>query len=302
MSQESSTAPLVTILMPVFNGQTHLAAAIESILKQSYAHFEFLIIDDGSTDQSAHIIATYTDSRIRFLSNWRNLGLVATLNLGIEYSSGKYIARMDADDVSRPNRLAVQVALLEQGAADISGSFFEVITENGDYQRTLSAPLSMDTVIACLANTVPFAHGSVMLRKAFLEQHQLRYEPKSSIEDFDLWIRVFEAGGIFANAPEALYQYREHTHSLSQLKRLAMAKSAKQLRRQFVLRNLLACQAAFKHLLPIKGQLDYRDQLNLICLAYRLAQISGHWTGFFRTLLGLSPKTVAHGFYRLMNA
>ena len=298
--------PLVTVLMPVFNGGADLRLAIDSILNQSYSHFEFLIIDDGSTDQSAQLIASYADDRIRFLQNSQNMGLVATLNRGIDEARGTHIARMDADDVSLPSRLATQVALLEQatpeGLGDISGSYFEVISEEGVLIRTLSAPLTTEGVIACLANTVPFAHGSVMMRKAFLNEHQLRYRPEADAEDFDLWVRIFEAGGKFVNSNQVLYQYRDYGSSLSKIKGKEMERWAKKLRRQFVVRNLKVCQDALVALLPAQASLEYRDQLNLICLAFRVGSFTGNWSPYLRALVQASPKAIAHSAYRLWHA
>jgi glycosyltransferase involved in cell wall biosynthesis len=297
---------LVTVLMPVFNGGADLRLAIDSILNQSYSHFEFLIIDDGSTDESAQLIASYTDDRIRFLQNPQNMGLVVTLNRGIDEARGTYIARMDADDVSLPSRLATQVALLEQGPpegpGDIGGSYFEVISEIGALIRTLSSPLTTEGVIACLANTVPFAHGSVMLRTAFLNEHQLRYRHEADAEDFDLWVRIFEAGGKFVNSKQVLYQYRDYGSSLSKTKAKEMEQWAKKLRRQFVARNLKVCQDALKTLLPSQSSLEYRDQLNLICLAFRVGSISGKWSPYLRALVQASPKAIAHSTYRLLRA
>ena len=302
MEQNLSTSPLVTVLMPVFNGGADLSLAIDSILNQTYTHFEFLMIDDGSTDQSAQLIVSYQDARIRFLQNPQNMGLVATLNRGIDEARGKYIARMDADDVSLPARLATQVALLESNAGDIGGSFFEVISKEGNYVRTLSAPLTMEGVVACLANTVPFAHGSVMMRTAFLQKHQLRYRQDADAEDFDLWVRIFEAGGKFVNSDQVLYQYRDYGSSLSKIKGGEMELSAKGLRRQFVARNLNRCQDALEFLLQRQSSLEYRDQLNLICLAFRVGSQTGRWGAYCKSLLQASPKAITHSTYRLWRA
>src|SRR5437867_1168505 len=107
-------APVLTVLMPVYNASKHLREAIESILGQTFTDFEFLIIDDGSTDNSIEIIRSYNDPRIRFLVNEHNLGISATLNKGIELSSTELIARMDADDLSYPDRLQQQYDYFQQ--------------------------------------------------------------------------------------------------------------------------------------------------------------------------------------------
>ena len=101
--------PLITVLMPVYNGEKYLQQAIESILKQTFTDFEFLIINDGSTDNSENIILSYDDSRIRYIKNEENLRLIRTLNKGIELAKGKYIARMDCDDISLPYRFEKQL-------------------------------------------------------------------------------------------------------------------------------------------------------------------------------------------------
>ena len=109
--------PRITVLMPVYNAERHLREAIDSILAQSFKPFEFLIIDDGSTDRSASIIASYRDERIRFFRNETNLGISATLNKGIALSSCELIARMDADDISHPQRLQKQFGFMKRNPA-----------------------------------------------------------------------------------------------------------------------------------------------------------------------------------------
>jgi len=106
-------SPSLTVLMPVYNGGEFLRGAVESILGQTYSNFEFLIVDDGSTDESLEICRGFRDPRIRLEENGRNLGLIATLNRGLDLAEGDYIARMDSDDVSFPARLARQVQFME---------------------------------------------------------------------------------------------------------------------------------------------------------------------------------------------
>ena len=109
---DSFLKTLISVILPVYNGSEYLTESIDCILNQTYSNFEFIIIDDGSTDDSAAIIANYTDVRIRFYSQ-QNQGLASTLNRGISLANGNYIARQDQDDVSLPNRFAQQVAFLE---------------------------------------------------------------------------------------------------------------------------------------------------------------------------------------------
>ena len=127
----SKTDPKVTVLMPVYNGEKYLNQAIDSILTQTFSDFEFLIIEDGSTDQSAEIIKSYSDSRIKLVCNDKNLKLAATLDKGLELSRGEYVARMDCDDISLRERLERQVEYLNSNN-DIClvGSGFKLISDN----------------------------------------------------------------------------------------------------------------------------------------------------------------------------
>ena len=120
--------PLVTVLMPVYNGEKYLKEAIESILNQTFKDFEFLIINDGSTDNSVKIIQSFNDLRIRLIHNESNIGLIKTLNKGLKLSNGKYIARMDCDDVSLPKRLSVQINFMEKHPEiGVCGSWVKII-------------------------------------------------------------------------------------------------------------------------------------------------------------------------------
>ena len=128
-----------TVLMPVFNGEKHLNEAINSILSQSFQDFEFLIIDDGSTDHSKKIIRSYQDKRIRFIENDRNLQLSRTLNRGIQLAKGEYILRMDADDISFPNRLEKQIQFMDQNLEIIaSGSSLKLMGESISWTKSKS--------------------------------------------------------------------------------------------------------------------------------------------------------------------
>jgi len=187
--------------------------AIESILKQTFKEFEFLIIDDGSTDNSLEIIRFYEDSRIRLVMNEENLGLAASLNRGISLSKGKYIARMDCDDISLPKRLADQVEFMDNhpfvGACGTNGL---CIDEDDKIIRTSSwcpedgVPLEWlllwDTVLA---------HPTVMLRKTTLMEHNLAYRNVPA-EDKDLWCRLVLKAKI-ARLPQMLFHYRERRGS-----------------------------------------------------------------------------------------
>lgn len=202
---------LVTVLMPVYNGEKHLAEAISSILGQTYRDFEFLIINDGSTDKSDEIILSYTDSRIRYIKNETNLKLIATLNKGIDLASGKYIARMDADDIALPHRLERQVLFLEKNPnVIVAGSWYKCI---GDLETTTQYPVSHEEIKMEMLYHCPICHPSVMWRvNTYAEVHFCAEFLHA--EDYDLWSRLIVLGE-FTNIPEVLLCYRIHQQSVS---------------------------------------------------------------------------------------
>ena len=163
--------PQITVLMSVYNCERYLSEAIESILNQSFSDFEFLIINDGSTDNSRNIILSYADPRIRFFENEKNIGLTHSLNKGLRLATGQYIARMDADDVSMPKRLEKELTFLNQHhSVGLVGTYFNMINENGKVLNTVK-PLSNERELKeklLLENQ--FGHGSVMFRRVCVEK------------------------------------------------------------------------------------------------------------------------------------
>jgi len=205
--------PKVTVLLPVYNGEKYLREAIESILNQTFTDFMLLIIDDGSTDGSADIIRSYDDSRIKFLSNETNLTLITTLNKGIDASRGEYIARMDQDDISMPDRLAKQVAFMdadpELGAC---GSWVSLINVAGDITSNIRMPQGKYLGARYWLQS-PIIHSSAMIRRSALGD--LRYDQNSEhVEDYDLWFEIRKKSKI-ANVPRFLVRYRMHPESIS---------------------------------------------------------------------------------------
>ena len=132
--------PKITVLMPVYNGEKYLKESIESILKQTFRDFEFLIINDTSTDESEKIIRSFKDSRIKLIKNEKNIGLTKSLNKGLDLAKGEYMARMDADDISLPKRLEIQVAFMDKNPKiGVIGAWAKVIGEsNKKYIKTYS--------------------------------------------------------------------------------------------------------------------------------------------------------------------
>lgn len=208
--------PLVSVLMPVYNGEKYLAEAVESILSQTFADFEFLIINDASRDRTVEIIESYGDPRIRLVHNETNLKLIATLNKGIELARGKYIARMDADDISLPNRLERQIKFLEANPSiAVCGCWVDMIGE--DQGKVWKFPVEPDEIKARLLFENCISHPGATVRKSILEHPPIRYNPAyPHVEDWEFWCHISMNHRIY-NIPEALLQYRLNDNSVSQV-------------------------------------------------------------------------------------
>lgn len=212
--------------MPVYNGERYLGQAIDSILAQTFTDFEFLILDDGSSDGSLAIIQSYAsnDARIRVISR-PNTGIVGALNEMIGKARGELIARMDADDVARPDRFEVQVRYLEQNPdCVLIGSRVLLIDSDGDPLMVMPTPLSHEEIEEGLLNFGGqlIHHPSTMIRRrSLLEIGGYRPECREA-EDLDLFLRLAEIGRI-ANLAEPLLNYREHFRKSSIVRAEAFA-------------------------------------------------------------------------------
>ncbi len=235
----SAKSPAVSVVLPVYNGADYVAGAVQSILDQSWRDFELIVIDDGSTDDSAREVARLHDPRIRFLRQ-ANRGLAATLNRGISLASGRYIARQDHDDLSHPERLEKQVWHLEANpACTMVGTCAEIWNQKGPTGRTLSHPAQSPLLKLELLFNNPFVHSSVMIRRdVLLEVGGYSEDPdRQPPEDYELWSRLargFEVG----NLPETLLIYREVAGSMS-----------RRADRHFWLRVLTICSENLQHAL-----------------------------------------------------
>jgi glycosyltransferase involved in cell wall biosynthesis len=207
-------APKVTVLLPVYNAESYLDEAIVSILLQTFTDYEFLIIDDGSTDHSVDIVNRYDDARIRVLSNPHRLKLSGALNRGLDEARGTYIARMDGDDIALPTRLQRQVEFLDTNLqVGICGTWvekFDQTIRKVDEYLTEPAAVKAYTLFDC-----PFAHPTVMFRRDFFTAHNLRYNGwYYPTEDYELWSRAVYSFPC-ANIAEVLLNYRVHQTSMT---------------------------------------------------------------------------------------
>ena len=210
----SQIKPIISVLMPAYNAAEYIREAIDSILTQTFTDFEFIIINDGSTDPTEDIILSYSDKRIKYYANECNLGIVKTLNRGIDLSNGRYIARMDADDVSMPDRLEKQVHLLDVNPQIVaSGTLYTILGDGSNIPvdvATDTEDIRYDMAIYC-----QFAHSTMMIRKDILEQYKLRYrEEYKCAEDYKLWTELLQYGDMI-NIPEVLGYIRQCEEGIS---------------------------------------------------------------------------------------
>lgn len=199
----------ISVLMSVHNGEKYLHKAIDSILNQTFKNFEFIILDDASTDNSLNIIQTYQDSRIRLIKNEQNLGLTKSLNKGLDLCEGKYIVRMDADDVSLPNRIQSQVDYMEKNQdIGVCGSWAKFIGEREGI--ICKMPINYDEIKCRLMFENVIIHPSVIIHKEMFEKFSLKYDENLQFaQDYELWCRAIDCFK-FANIPEVLLLYRIH--------------------------------------------------------------------------------------------
>jgi glycosyltransferase involved in cell wall biosynthesis len=221
-------SPKVTVLLPVYNGERYLHEAIESVLDQSFADFELLIVNDGSTDHSVEIIQSYSDPRIRLLHNEKNLGLIATLNKGLDLTRGEYIARMDCDDVSLPSRLEKQVNFMDSKPdVGVCGTWLELIGEGSG--QIWASPGDFETIRCTMIFECPIYHPTVIIRQSILKGHNLHYGNFPHAEDYELWVRL--SGHVqIANLQEVLLLHRNHSEQIGKLQRTAQNKSSAAIR------------------------------------------------------------------------
>lgn len=230
--------PTVSVIMTVYNAEKYLAAAIDSILNQTFREFELLIGDDSSTDRSLAIMQTYAarDCRIQVSQNPENCGASKTRNRLLDQAKGQYIAVMDADDIALPNRLALQVNFLEQHLQVVCvGGAHDLIDEAGRLLTRLHLPESDDEIQAlALAGHGSICHPCATVRRSIFQSVGGYDDTMITAHDLDLWLRLGEQGQL-ANLPQAVLQYRLHSNSMSQRRGVEQRRQAR-----------LACERAWQ--------------------------------------------------------
>lgn len=209
--------PLISVVMPVFNASEYISQAIKSILVQSFKSFEFIIINDASTDDTVRKIRKFRDKRIILLRNTSRKGVAYSLNKGTQCAKGAYIARMDADDISLPNRLTRQLSVLQKNKEiAMVGSWVRVINSSGNFVGYKKTPVDSGTIIQTIFIENPFVHSSVVIRKKVLEKVRGYNEGFEGAEDYDLFLRIIKDYST-VNLPEVLLHYRVTSSSVSSI-------------------------------------------------------------------------------------
>ena len=243
-----SRKPMVSVVMKVYNGERFLREAIDSVLAQTYTDFELVIIDDGSTDSSAAIIQSYQDSRIRFLQNEKNLGLCATQNKVIAEAKGKYIAVMDCDDISYPERLMEQVTFLENHPeVMMCGTFRNDIVDG--QERLFCKPVHLDNEtlqFSLVFGNFFFTHSSIMFRGEEYRKSNLSYGAVSIAEDYQIITEMARRYPV-AMIPKCLVGYRIDMQSVSHTKEREITRAAQRVKISYL--ETLPIDAKAKELL-----------------------------------------------------
>lgn len=225
-------SPIVSVVMSVYNGEKYLHEAIDSVLNQTFADFEFIIINDGSSDKSLSIIQSYNDKRIVLIDNDGNKGLIFSLNKGLEIAKGKYVARMDADDICLPERFDLQVKQFENlPNAMIVGSDYYLL--EGDKNTYIKNINDSGYQKAVLLFTPCFCHPTVMMKNVFKEKQVFYDKEFIHAEDYKLWTDLY-AFGEYSNINKPLLKYRHHASQISNQKNESQLSISKRIRENYL--------------------------------------------------------------------
>jgi glycosyltransferase involved in cell wall biosynthesis len=206
----------ISVLTSVYNAGKYLDDAIQSILKQTYSDFEFIIINDASTDESAEYLAQINDPRVKVIHNQINLGLTRSLNVGLQHVTTKYVARMDADDVAHPQRLEKQIRFLDNHPDYILiGSSYRLINDESTVMDTFIKPIDHVELMWLFHSRTALEHGSVTFRYNTPALAAVRYnEIYRTAQDYDFWLQLLKLGK-GAVTPELFLDYREHSANVT---------------------------------------------------------------------------------------
>jgi hypothetical protein len=213
---ERRDAPRLSVVMAAYNGERYIADAIRSVLEQSFRDFEFLIVDDGSTDGTSRLVRGFGDPRIRLIRNAANCGLTRSLNVGLSEARGEFIARLDADDLCEPGRFASQIQYLDSHPeVGLLGSWYREVDARGRTRREVRLPCTDAEIRWSLYFHSPFAHSAAMWRREPVLERVGYYNATLAYSmDYEYWLRIAREMAL-ANVPEYLIRYRVHDGSMT---------------------------------------------------------------------------------------
>ncbi|MDC3150132.1 glycosyltransferase [Alphaproteobacteria bacterium] len=266
---------LVTVIMPVYNASKYLDKSIQSILNQTYKDFKFIILNDGSTDNSLDIIKKYsdTDSRIELVDK-PNSGAASSFNYGLKICNSKYIARMDSDDISMPDRLHVQINYLEKYKnIDVLGSAIKTIDENDNELKSIFFPDNYSDIIDRMDLTSPIANPSAMIKKSVFEDIGDLDTNTDPADDYDFLVKAVVNKKIITNINQILLKYRLHQENLSKINHHKQIKFSYNSRKMLIEEGLLSSKITEKEYqirnLPSITDFEYENYKNDIKSHYK---------------------------------
>lgn len=274
----------ISVLFPVYKPTPdHLVEAIDSIKNQTYKKFECLFLYDAPTEEISEILNNYIKSDPRFrIIRAADKGLAYALNLGLDASDGEFIARMDADDISYPDRFFLQLKLIKDFNLDVVGGDYLVIDNLGAVVDSRLVPKSHDQIGIVLAKCVPFAHSSVMMRKQSIDTLCLKYNSDGNViaEDYDLWTRMYLQNLRFGNVAEWILKFRDSDTSLNKKVYSSSIKSARDISKSFIASNINNLIVTSKKMKP--HRLDKLNQEALAYLIFKLVFVYGHFDQIYQ--------------------
>ena len=209
--------PAISVILPVYNSESYIKEAVESILKQTFEDFEFIIMDDGSTDTTCSYLKTIRDSRVTCIYNTKNSGNYKCRNIGLSQAKGKYICVMDADDIAFPDRLEKQYYFMENNP-EYAAAGSDIICFSESNQKELIRLKNKDEIKVFLLNDNACTHPSMIIRKAILDKYNIRYnENFLYASDYNLMCDISHVGAI-TNLNHFLLKYRSHNAQITRQK------------------------------------------------------------------------------------
>lgn len=299
-----TNSPTISVVMPVYNCEEFLRESIKSVLNQTFTDFEFLIIYDESSDNTASIIHDFQkiDSRIRILNGDKN-GITGALNKGIKESKGHYIIRQDADDISFKERFEIQHQFIVKNNFDICGGDYISIREDNSTQKSVVVAKKNYEILLTMASNVPFAHPSVMIKKSFLDCHKLCYGAYGNkvAEDLDLWMQMYNKGARFGNVGSKLIKYRILNDSLSSINNKLIKKEVNKQFTLFVGKN----HEKFRHSLELfckeSNNTDNIEKVAIKAL-FRYSNVNFDIRLIYRCWKNVSFRNFVYGFLSYINS